>query len=352
MAQYVPSTWADGVAGATPITSVKLNKIEQALVDGDLQNPDSAASGVLATKADLSALAGKADVAAIPTASTLSGATDLAKQILAAETGDVVRTLIGSGTGGGTGNVLVLNPSDPVPSGTAESTVIVRRATAIATEPTRVGYVTQNYNSGVTTATVTPSTSGANAIADGDWMILTYMAASAVTPATPTGWALLNAQAVVGSRTVAIWGKMYSTTDTSYTITHNSTDNGSQANLFWGSGAGDVSTWIVGAGALRANNATPTSCVAPSITTTASYGLVLALSFEASLATATSVTSVTGATEWFFAPEAASPMLHTLEVAYIDKSAAGATPDVTIQYDAGSTNTNNGYAIQIGLLPA
>jgi len=78
----------------------------------------------------------------------------------------------------------------------------------------------------------------------------------------------------------------------------------------------------------------------------------LALSFEASTQTATSVASITGATEWFFAPESTSPMLHTLEVAYIDKSAAGATSDVTVQYDAGSVQASNGYAIQIALLPA
>lgn len=235
--------------------------------------------------------------------------------------------------------------SDAASAGVPDKSWVLIPPVLAATFPTLVGYATTNVTaSGTTAINITPDAS----CTTGMTVFLAYMAASSATPATPDGFELVNAKLTVGTRTVAIWKKTRASGDGAYTV--NQTANGAQLNAFWLSGANP--TLQVGAGALRADNATDTSCKAPSITTTAANVRVLVLSFEATVAGPTTVASVTGATPWFFAPEAASPQVHSLSVSTIDMPTAGATGDVTVQYDAASSSTANGYAIQIGVAAA
>lgn len=237
--------------------------------------------------------------------------------------------------------------ADAAAAGVPDKSWVLIPPVLASTFPTLVGYSTTNVTAtGVTTVTVTPDST----CTTGMTVFLAYMAATNVTPATPAGFELVNAKAVVGTRTVAIFKKTREASDGAYTLTQLSSVNGAQLTAFWLSGAN--STLQVGAGALRADNATATTCKAPSLTTTGTNVRVLVLSFEATIPAPTSVVSVTGATQWFFAPEAASPQVHTLSVSTVDMPTAGATGDVTIQYDAASSSAANGYAIQIGVAAA
>lgn len=210
---------------------------------------------------------------------------------------------------------------------------------------TLVGYAVVSHPGGTTSATVVPDSS----LQPGMWMLLTYMGAASITPATPAGFQPLAAQASFGTRTAAVWGGFRGAGDTSYTINYASTVNGMQAVLMWGGGAvPDISSWIAGTGETRAQTGTTFDNIAPSITSVSDHTLSLALSFEATTASESNVSSITGATPWFFAPAAdSSQQIHTLSASYIDKSPAGPTGDVTIVYP--NTQANNGWAIQIGI---
>lgn len=206
--------------------------------------------------------------------------------------------------------------------------------------PTRKGYAVTSVGSGTAVITVTPD----GTLATGDWMVLTYVSASAVAPTVPDGWTILHAGVHVGTRYYMSWGKIRVLTDPSYTVTQLSSTNGAQVTLTWGSGGDAVSTWVVGSIYNRSATGFNTTCT--SLTTASNYSLVLAIGMEASTTGESGITSITGATEWYFAPQGVSPIIHTTEVAYIEKTTAGATGDVTIVYP---NTTPNGWGAQVAI---
>lgn len=214
------------------------------------------------------------------------------------------------------------------------------------TEPTRKGHVSASIGTGNTSLTLTPD--GTASV--GDWMLFTYMAAGSILP-TLTGWTLLASNTAFGTRCAAVYGRIRQAGDTSYTATFPSGNNGTQVGLLWGSGADStVSNWIVGTPETRAAAGGAFNNIAPSITTTADKTLALVVSFEATLATETDISSMTGGTEWYFDQQLDTTNVNTLCIGYVDKSPAGATGNVTITYP--NTHASNGLALQVGLPPA
>jgi len=219
------------------------------------------------------------------------------------------------------------------------------------TLPTTDGWVTVRNGASVSSVTVDPTTpSGGTALQTGDWMLMTFMGAIGAAPATPSGWTVMADAGHFGTRYAIVWGKMRESGDSTYTFAIDSATNGSQTNLIWGTGA-NVSTWDIGTVGLR-TSAAPATTIAPSVTTTNDSSVALTIGFEATTGTETDVTSLTGATEWFFVQQGTSPEIHTLVTATKEMDTAGATGDVTIVYPNASTSPNyNGAGVQFGIPP-
>lgn len=190
-------------------------------------------------------------------------------------------------------------------------------------------------------------------------MIATVMwtNSSSIYSQTPSGWTVIVPQVNFGTRSIRVYAKQRDASEsalTSYTFSL-SADNTQRVVMAWGSGADSISNWQIGSGMLRQNIVPTTSYnnVAPSITTTKDNTLVLTISGEATTAAESAISSISGATEWFFGAQGtggATGVIETIHLGYINKTTAGSTGDVTIVYP--NPQTNNGYAIQIGIPPA
>lgn len=203
----------------------------------------------------------------------------------------------------------------------------------------RKGFTTVSSGS-VNSLTISPDSS----CVAGDWMLLTVMWASTTEASTPSGWTVLANSGGYGTRSSKVYARIRQSGDSSYVVPLFDGINAAQAVLMWGDGHEPISSWVVGTGASRSSNATSTTCVAPSITF--GPGTSFIISHEATTVSETSV-SVSGATEWLFAPQINSTLIHTCSVSYIDKASSSATGDVTITYP--NTQAANGWAIQIGI---
>jgi len=219
------------------------------------------------------------------------------------------------------------------------------------TDPTPqvVGHTTvaSNFPSGGGSLNISPDGS----IATGDWMILTYMGSSNGVRADPPGWTRLSSQQVFNTQQAYVWGRIRQAGDTNYTFTASGQIDGIQLNLIWGTGADPtISDWIGSAGQLRSVGGVSNTNTAPSITTTTNHTLSLVLSFEATITNESDVTSLTGATNLYFAPQQTSVnggYIQTLKAATIAQATAGPTGDVTIVYP--NAQASNGFGVQIGI---
>jgi hypothetical protein len=220
--------------------------------------------------------------------------------------------------------------SAAVTAGVSPAALIARRST-----PVRVKGVSVSI-------TVTPDAS----IQLGDWMIAVFTGTTPTASiAPPAGWTVLRPYSVVGTLITAVFGKNRVAGETGYSFTPDSGVANAAVDLIWGGGGRPVSEWVVGA---LTNRAVDFTNKAVSITTTVDHTLAIVISTERTSATETDVTSVTGATEFFFGVQSGTNLQTTL-LAEINKSPAGATGDVTIVYP--NTQAINGQALQIGIPP-
>lgn len=219
------------------------------------------------------------------------------------------------------------------------------------TPPTRKGYSFTNPFTDNTQLTLNPSNiTGGTAVSTGDWMIvaLAFFKGGAISVTPPSGWTTLKAFEGAGTLAWAVFGRIRGASDTSYTFVSDSSGTAAGGVIMWGSG-GDptISNWIVG---LTTNRSISTTNTGASITVTQDHSLVLGLSFERTTATETGITSLSGASEWFFMPQTGG-QIETIDVAYIDnKSPAGTTSTMTWVYP--NTQSSNGGAFQISIPPA
>lgn len=236
-------------------------------------------------------------------------------------------------------------------SGSAYTTKSVTVSNGGLSAPTRIGYSFLNPGVSNTSMVLDPSTvTGGSAISNGNWMIAAIGMTNTSTSVTPpSGWTTLKGFEGPNSLRYAVFGKIRQSGDTTYTFTIG-TGGGvsSGAVLMWGAGADTtVTNWLVGASAYRSVDLHNT---APALSKIRNHSLVLGLSFERTTASETGITSLTGATEWFFMPQVGSTQLETIDIAYIaDKTPAGATS--TIDWVYPNTQTQNGSAFQVAIPP-
>ena len=189
---------------------------------------------------------------------------------------------------------------------------------------------------------------------DGDylvWALMVEVNSSTLTTA-PTGWTQRYYSGTVGSRTVMVYDKVWHTGDATSLSYVKSTGNadGNMVSAFRG-----VSTLIYGTGQRRADQSPTNSFTntALSITTTVADTKAIFLSLEAT-STAETSTFATGPTMpsgWTQdAYKAQGTTIQTLTLAHKDMPTPGATGDAIVTYQ--NTQASNGWATQIGLVPA
>jgi PKD repeat protein len=242
---------------------------------------------------------------------------------------------------------LTITDNGGVSSSTTHSVVVGGSSSAIA--PTRVGYSFLDPSTSNTMLLDPSVPTGGAAIATGHWIIAAFaLYNGTITITPPSGWTVLKAYGTIGTLGYAAYGRIRQSGDTSYTFTTDSNGNVGAAALMWGDGADPtITNWVVGA---EANRSISTQNTAPSLTTTVDHSLVLGLSFERTSATESAITSLTGASEWFFMPQYSTSQLQTLDVGYIaDVTPIGATSTMTWTYP--NTQAVNGAAFQIAIAP-
>lgn len=191
-------------------------------------------------------------------------------------------------------------------------------------------------------------------IAVGDWCILAVQAGLTTVTWTNSlsGWTVLGAPLVMGSRRVAVSARKRLAGDPAvFTTTSNAT--AAQRGVIAGvSGAVDVSSWIAGTFKSRGTMGSDGfHNIIPGVTTVSADNLILTISFEATTADEGGAhPSVVNATEWFFEGQAgAGQNIETIGYYYSTKPTAGLTPDVTLTYL--NVQAANGAGIQIAIPP-
>lgn len=183
----------------------------------------------------------------------------------------------------------------------------------------------------------------------GDWMV------AVITPidishtfTSPDGtWTPVTGIVALdtGSRRSYAWTRMLVAGETTFTFPIGGGNQATKGVLMGGSG---VSGFQVGAVTTRAASGGASQNKAASIVTTTPNVRSLCISMEATALTEGAVSSIVGATEWFYAGESGSS-INTISASFVDKAVPGATGDVLINYV--NPQGLNGWAIQIGLIP-
>jgi PKD repeat protein len=219
----------------------------------------------------------------------------------------------------------------------------------VSPAPTRLGYTFLDPST-TNTMTLDPTTpTSGTAVALGNWMVAAFpLYNGTVTITPPAGWTTLKAYATIGTLGYAAFGRIRQSSDTTYTFTVDSNGNVGAASIMWGAGADPtISNWVIGT---TTNRSISTQNTASGVTTTADHSLVLGFSFERTAATESAITSVSGATEWFFLPQYSTTQIQTLDVAYLaDVTPVGTTASMTWVYP--NTQSTNGAAFQIAIPP-
>lgn len=208
---------------------------------------------------------------------------------------------------------------------------------------TQVGYVTAEFQTGVYTMTLTPD----GTIADGDWMVAVVATGQSQVLAVPTGWTARYNMKLAGTLSTAVFTKKRATGETSYAFTVSGSTTSASMALMWFRGVADTGWIIPSDGRYRSTTGSTFNNIASSITTTAPNTLALVISTERTTATESNITSMTGATPWFYKAQNGSTQIETISVGTKQFATAGATGDVTITYP--NTQASNGWAVQLGL---
>lgn len=118
------------------------------------------------------------------------------------------------------------------------------------------------------------------------------------------------------------------------------------AVLLWVRGAADAASWAIGTPKARQDAPSETTTTtAPGVAVTTAPALTLGFFMERTTADEASV-SVSGAQEWFFAPQSGSAVV-THAVTYADATAPGTTDPVVVTYP--NTQATNGWGFQIAI---
>lgn len=195
-------------------------------------------------------------------------------------------------------------------------------------------------------------------IANGSWMFVSVMGSSpTMTIAPPAGWTIITNGHVTGTRVNYAFAKIKDAGDGVSAVFNQSTTGSASYGLIWGSGAGDINTWLVGSDWARGTNSIEPSGsrynnVARGVTTTDSDRLVLAISHEGTNAMVNSneVSSVNPAgwtQRMYLAQIAVNDRIETIWMGSKVLSTPSASGDVTVTYL--SPQDSNGWGLQIAI---
>lgn len=210
--------------------------------------------------------------------------------------------------------------------------------------PIRVGYVTAHSDGGATsTVTLTPDGS----IQDGDWMILvmSWIFSGGSTDVALSGWTQIGTKSLTGTMSTCIYKRKRVTGDTNYTVRSVSNAVIYTSSLQWFRDVADDG-WVEGSVGTRATSGDTFTTIAPSITTTSTDNLAVSIFTERTLADEFDITSITGASKWYFKNQN-GVATNTITVGTSDRVIAGTVPAVSVVYP--NTQASNGSAVQIAL---
>ncbi len=195
-------------------------------------------------------------------------------------------------------------------------------------------------------------------ISVGSWIVVSVMSGvntSTVTP--PASWTILAPAETTGTRKNFLFGKIKEVADGNTVTFTQSTTTVIAYGIIWGTGAADMSGWIVGASRVRSTSGEASGArytnTAPSLTTTGADYLALAISHEATNAfnQPYEINTITPSGTWterLWLPQVGlNDRIETIWMASKAMPTAGATSDVAIAYI--SSQDNNGWAIQIAI---
>jgi len=217
---------------------------------------------------------------------------------------------------------------------------------APATAPSIGGYYNftpSNPMTGLTLSTDIPT---------GAWMIIVLGFVNDADPVPSSGWTTLYPRYITGTLRTVVFGKIKSSTEpTTFSLTGSFGPASTNGVLLWGTGASsDLNSWVKGSTYVRGGTtATQATTTTPTVTTTTAQSLILSVSLERTTATETDVTSVSGATKWFFIPQPDTSKIQTIVVSTATLAAAGTSTPVVVTYP--NTQVLNGTSFQIALPP-
>jgi prepilin-type N-terminal cleavage/methylation domain-containing protein len=222
-------------------------------------------------------------------------------------------------------------------------------STPVATYPSRGGFsdISANTFAGDNTEVTI------GAVPTGAWMIVVLAYPNYEDPAPPVGWTTIMPRHVSGSLNTSIYAKIKQSGDSSQQL-FNGPGSGGETTMngafIWGENAAPLNSWIIGSAGDRANNATSTTSVTPTVTTTVAKSLVIGVAAERTIAAETNYTSITGATAWGWVPHVGGSRIQSIAIGYQEKDAPGTTQAMTVTYP--NSQAANGMGIQIAIPPA
>lgn len=233
-------------------------------------------------------------------------------------------------------------------TGTVQAGACAGHSLAGTSPPAIAGYYDFSAFDTTNNMTVNPGA----AIPDGSWMVVVVAFNNDVFPALPAGWTTLISRVTTGTLRTSVFGKIKTSADTfPIQVTMSSGGNTANGAILWGSGAAPVSSWILGNHFWRdGTSATQYITTTPTATTTSDQNLIISISTERTSAAESAVSSVTGATQWFFIPQIGSNKIQTITVSTAVKATAGTTTPVTVTYP--NPQVLNGMSFQLALPPA
>lgn len=217
--------------------------------------------------------------------------------------------------------------------------------------PTTGGFtdITHSYGTGDTMRANIAS------VPTGAWMVVVLSYWPNENATAPAGWTTLVARKTTNTMQTSIFAKIKQSGDADnqdFQAAGTNGINNTNGAFLWGRNGAAVSSWTLGEFGDRANNATPTTALTPTLTTTAANSLVLSIATERTNADEANYVSLTGATPWVWVPQPTGVLAknQTITVGYNEQSVVGQSQAMTVTYP-NSMNTN-ATAVQIAIPPA
>lgn len=194
-----------------------------------------------------------------------------------------------------------------------------------------------------------------DSVPTGDWMIVIFSYTNNQDPGVPAGWTTIIPRHSTNTMQTSAYARIKQAGDSGQQLFDAAGTNGEptvNGVLLWGGNGAAVNSWVIGAYGDRINNATSTTTLTPTVTTTAARSLVLSISTERTSADETIYSSLTGVTPWIWIPQPTGSVgrIQTIAIGYEEKATPGVSQAMTVTYP--NVQSYNGSAQQIVIPPA